>query len=72
MAVGREHGIAVIPGACPNMFGATSDPGHRSMCGLLKLTGKLPRRFEYEPPGPPAPTGAAGAQANGRPARASR
>ena len=40
----REHGIAVIPGGCPNMFGATSDPGHRCMCAVLKLTGKIPRR----------------------------
>jgi uncharacterized protein len=39
----REHGIAVIPGACPNMFGATSDPGHRCMLAMLRMTGKVPR-----------------------------
>jgi uncharacterized protein len=39
----REHGITVIPGGCPNMFGATSDPGHRCMRVLLRATGKLPR-----------------------------
>ena len=39
----HEHGVSVIPGGCPNMFGATSDPGHRCMCALLKLTGKIPR-----------------------------
>lgn len=39
----HEHGISVIPGGCPNMFGATSDPGHRCMCAMLKLTGKIPR-----------------------------
>ncbi len=39
----REHGIDVIPGGCPNMFGATSDPGHRCMRVLLQLTGKVPR-----------------------------
>lgn len=39
----HEHNISVIPGGCPNMFGATSDPGHRCMCALLKLTGKIPR-----------------------------
>lgn len=38
-----EHGMAVIPGGCPNMFGATSDPGHRCMRVLLQLTGKVPR-----------------------------
>jgi predicted CoA-binding protein len=40
----REHGISVIPGGCPNMFGATSDAGHRCMCALLQATGKLPRK----------------------------
>ena len=38
-----EHGMAVIPGGCPNMFGATSDPGHRCMRVLLQLSGKVPR-----------------------------
>src|SRR5687767_3921665 len=28
VAYGREHGLQVIAGGCPNMFGATSDPGH--------------------------------------------
>jgi predicted CoA-binding protein len=39
----RRHGIAVIAGGCPNMFGATSDPGHRMMRRILRVTGKLPR-----------------------------
>jgi hypothetical protein len=39
----REHRIRVIPGGCPNMFGATSDPGHRCILAMLRLTGKLPR-----------------------------
>ncbi len=38
----REHGINVIPGGCPNMFGATSDPAHKCMCFMLRLSGKLP------------------------------
>lgn len=38
----HEHGISVIPGACPNMFGATSDPGHRCMRLMLRLTRKIP------------------------------
>jgi uncharacterized protein len=39
----RTHEICVIPGGCPNMFGATSDPGHRCMKVALQLTGKIPR-----------------------------
>jgi predicted CoA-binding protein len=42
-ALGREHGITVIDGGCPLMFSPTSDPAHRMMCGLFKLTGKVPR-----------------------------
>jgi predicted CoA-binding protein len=43
-AYGREHGIRVIDGGCPLMFGPASDPGHKVMCSLFKLTGKVPRR----------------------------
>jgi predicted CoA-binding protein len=39
----HTHGIKVIPGGCPNMFGATSDPGHRCMRVMLRATGRLPR-----------------------------
>lgn len=39
----REHGIEVIPGGCPNMFGATSDPAHKCLCAVLQLTHKIPR-----------------------------
>ncbi len=42
-AVGRERGLTVIDGGCPLMFGPTSDGGHKVMCALLKLTGKVPR-----------------------------
>ncbi|MFI4977265.1 MAG: CoA-binding protein [Solirubrobacterales bacterium] len=38
----REHGVSVIPGGCPNMFGATADPGHRCLQVMLRLTGKIP------------------------------
>ena len=38
-----EHGMAVIPGGCPNMFGDTKDPGHTCMRVLLQLSGKIPR-----------------------------
>jgi hypothetical protein len=46
IALCREQGIAVIPGGCPNMFGETSDPGHRGMLRVLQVTGKLPRQIE--------------------------
>ena len=42
-AYGREHGVTVIDGGCPLMFGATSDGGHRFVCRLLTWTGKVPR-----------------------------
>jgi hypothetical protein len=44
----RAHGIRVIPGGCPNMFGACSDPGHRCMRALLTVTGKVPRTITDE------------------------
>lgn len=42
--LGRANGVSVIDGGCPLMFGPASDGGHRFMCGLLKVTGKVPRR----------------------------
>jgi len=41
---GREHGIRVIEGGCPLMFGPASDPGHRVIRMVLGLTGQLPRQ----------------------------
>ena len=32
---GRQHGITVIDGGCPLMFGPTADLGHRCMRVLL-------------------------------------
>lgn len=40
----RANGIAVIAGGCPNMFGATSDPGHRCLRLLLQGTHEIPSR----------------------------
>jgi predicted CoA-binding protein len=40
---GRRHGIAVIDGGCPCMFGPTADRGHRAMRVLLTLSGNVPR-----------------------------
>jgi predicted CoA-binding protein len=39
---GRRHGITVIDGGCPLMFGATSDFGHRVMRAVL--TGRVPKQ----------------------------
>ena len=41
---GREHGIEVIPGGCPLMFGDCADVPHKIMKGVLTLTGTVPRR----------------------------
>jgi predicted CoA-binding protein len=43
-AYGREHGISVIDGGCPCMFGPTADFGHRTMRALLTLTRNVPRQ----------------------------
>lgn len=42
-AIGRDAGVLVIDGGCPLMFGKTSDGGHRFMCKMLKMTGKVPK-----------------------------
>jgi uncharacterized protein len=42
-AYGREHGIDVIDGGCPCMFGPTADPGHKAMRIVLTLSGNVPR-----------------------------
>jgi predicted CoA-binding protein len=43
-AWGREHGIRVIDGGCPLMFGPASDPAHKVMRFFCTLTGSAPRR----------------------------
>jgi predicted CoA-binding protein len=48
----RRHGIAVIPGGCPNMFGATADPGHRCIRVMLSVTRRIPRSVEFAPGAP--------------------
>jgi predicted CoA-binding protein len=40
---GRRHGITVIEGGCPCMFGPTADPGHKAMRFVYTLTGSVPR-----------------------------
>jgi predicted CoA-binding protein len=41
---GRSHGITVIDGGCPCMFGPTADGGHKIMRPLLTIAGNVPRR----------------------------
>lgn len=43
-AYGRAHGIAVIDGGCPCMFGPTADRGHKMMKAVLTLTHNVPRQ----------------------------
>ena len=43
VALGRAHGITVIDGGCPLMYGPTADTGHKIMCRVLTWTGKVPR-----------------------------
>jgi uncharacterized protein len=40
---GRRHGIAVIDGGCPCMFGPTADLGHRAMRLAFTLSGNVPK-----------------------------
>lgn len=42
-AEGRAHGITVIDGGCPCMFGPTADAGHKIMRPLLTWGKKVPR-----------------------------
>jgi predicted CoA-binding protein len=39
---GRKHGIRVIDGGCPLMFGPTADLGHRVM--RVALAGRVPKQ----------------------------
>jgi predicted CoA-binding protein len=39
---GRQHGIAVIDGGCPLMFGPTADFGHKVM--RVALSGRVPKQ----------------------------
>jgi len=38
----RQHGISVIAGACPMMYGDDVDFGHTCMRWMLRLAGRLP------------------------------
>ena len=43
-AYGRDHGMTVIDGGCPLMFGPTADFGHKAIRAVLSVTGKVPRQ----------------------------
>jgi predicted CoA-binding protein len=47
----KAHDVAVIAGACPMMYVAHADFGHRCMCWLLDRFGKLPDAHEYQAQG---------------------
>lgn len=56
-AYGRAHGMTVIEGGCPLMFGEAADGGHKVMCWMLTMTGKVcPERSSVSgcPTGAPA------------------
>ena len=40
---GRAHGVAVIDGGCPCMFGPTADLGHKAMRLVFTVAGNVPR-----------------------------
>jgi predicted CoA-binding protein len=41
---GREHGITVIDGGCPCMFGLTADTGHKVMRVFATIAGNVPKK----------------------------
>ena len=41
---GRDHGITVIDGGCPCMFGLTADSGHKVMKVFATLAGNIPKK----------------------------
>ena len=43
-AWGQQHGIRVIDGGCPLMFGPTADAGHKLMRFVCTLAGRVPRQ----------------------------
>jgi len=43
-AFGREHGLTVIDGGCPCMFGPTADFGHKAMRLVFTLAGNVPKQ----------------------------
>jgi predicted CoA-binding protein len=41
---GRAHGVKVIDGGCPCMFGPTADVGHKLMRLVFTATGNVPKQ----------------------------
>jgi predicted CoA-binding protein len=41
LAFCEAHGITVVPGGCPLMFGKTADFGHRCMRWFMRVSGRL-------------------------------
>lgn len=42
-AYGRQHGVTVIDGGCPLMFGPTADVGHRVLRRFFTAAGTVPK-----------------------------
>ncbi len=40
---GQKHGLQVISGGCPMMYGEKADIFHKGMCWWMTRTGKLPK-----------------------------
>lgn len=43
-AYGRAHGVTVINGGTPLMFGPTADVAHKCLCAALQYVYKVPRQ----------------------------
>jgi predicted CoA-binding protein len=41
---GRNHGVTVIDGGCPLMFGPTADVGHKIMRLMFTMNGNVPKK----------------------------
>jgi predicted CoA-binding protein len=41
---GRNHGVTVIDGGCPLMFGPTADVGHKIMRFMFTMNGNVPKK----------------------------
>lgn len=42
--LGRSNGVTVIDGGCPLMYDPTADGGHKMMCRIFTMLGKVPKQ----------------------------
>ncbi|WP_350275748.1 CoA-binding protein [Kribbella sp. HUAS MG21] len=50
LVYGVQHGVTVIAGGCPLMFGPTADTGHKILRLVATANGKVPRQVRGHPP----------------------